>query len=161
MTTTLEGLRAKESKLREEEKELAEQFRTVAQDANLARRRDEIRKQMEEAADERKRLWPEIASAKEERKRQGVAALLHSSEYSAALTAALEGLAVTLGPWQALYAATKEAQRVGFAAPALPATIGILFAEGSDWLTRLVRRGVLTRRDVPAPLKGLLLEVPK
>jgi hypothetical protein len=154
-TQTLDKLREREVSLKEEERSLAEQWRVAPDSPEGARRRDSIRDKLEEIGGARRRNSQEILAAQEQRKREGLETLLHSAEYGAALTAALEGLAATLEPWQALYSATKQAQRVGYAAPALPTTVGVLFAEAKDWLTRLSRRGILDTKALPPVLRSL------
>jgi hypothetical protein len=154
--TTVEDLKARQAELRERERKLADEFRAC--EAGDAAGRDRVRKAMDEVAGEIAGLGPRIAAAKEERKKEGLLELLSGDEYQQALLAACEGLAATLEPWQPLYKVTVEAQRRGFAAPAMPPTIGILFAEASDWLTRLCRRGVLSAKTLPPPLRLLVKE---
>jgi len=151
--TSVEDLKARQAELREREKQLADEFRAAANDPAG---RDKVRQRMAEVAGEIAALGPRIAATKEERKRQGLQEFLNGDEYQEALLAACAGLAAMLEPWCALYEATKAAQRTGFAAPALPPTIGVFFAEVSEWLTRAVRRGTVEVKALPPALRPLV-----
>jgi hypothetical protein len=159
MTTTpskVEDLKEQQAKLREREKQLVVDYRAV--DPNDPAGRDKVKKAMEAVADELMALGPRIAEAKETAAKAGLQEVLNSAEYQRAQVAACDGLAAMLEPWQALYEATKQAQRVGFHAPALPPTVGIFFAAASDWLTRLVRVGALDVKALPPTLRRLMKE---
>jgi hypothetical protein len=155
-TATLEGLREKEETLKLREKELMDTFHALPNDADLPRRRDEVRKELGEIEASLTRLSPQIAACKEETKKARLVELLHSSEYVSAVTGALEDLAGKLSAWLPLLTMTDAARRQAVTLPLPPASVSALWLEGREYVRTLIRRGVITDRDVPAPLKALL-----
>lgn len=160
VTATLEKLRERAASLKERQAALTGEWYAVNPSPPAgAKRRDEIRAELEEVSASLTRLSPEIAQAKSQKKSDRLAELLHSTEYKAAVTGALEDLATSLEPWLPVLTMTDAARRQAVTLPLPPGTISALWLEGREFVRTLVRRRVITDRDVPAPLRGLIAEV--
>jgi hypothetical protein len=157
MTATVEDLKVREAELKARQASLVAQWENVAgRGTEPAKTRDALRRQLDELADERRRIDQEIVTAKEEAKRDGLHALQVSPEYQAAITAALKGLAEELRPYLSMIELTRQAQRRGFVVLAPPVALAKLYLETANWLQLLVRRGIVAERDVPAALRPLM-----
>lgn len=157
-TATLDKLREREVELKAREKELAEEFRTVPQDRNFARRRDELRRKMAEVSGELMSLSPEVVKIKEQNKKERLDVFLGSREYEEAIAAGLEALAAELLPWLPVLTMSVEATRQGLGVPLPPASKAGLYLEAKRWLDVLIRRGLLAPDDVPPALRSLVKE---
>jgi len=157
VTTTLEGLRTKETELKEKERELAAQYRSVNDfSPDGAKRRDSLRRELGEVTAELTSIWPKVAAAKEAAKKARLADLLTSAQYRQEVADGLETLAAELSGWLPLLTTTVAATRDNLHVPLPPASKSALYLEGKAWINLLVRRNIIAAKDVPPALKGLL-----
>ena len=158
VTATLEDLRTKESKLKERERALAEQWQQAPDSPEGAKRRASLRRELDEVSAELASIWPQVAATKEQAKKDRLDSLLASPEYRAAVLGSLEGLVTALGPWVGLVEMSVEARRNALAVPLPPGTVSVLYNESKEWLNVLLRRRIIAAKDIPAGLRRLIKE---